>query len=116
MSAVSGGGSVGEWGSWARPAGFCVHYIDLRCSEVLFAGDEEKLKDRNGRLPLDVDESMLHAAGAEYFEVVQNNGEVLFVPSGWHHQVWNLVSCSVIFVNENENGEKWENNEFVNEN
>ena len=23
---------------------------------------------------------------------------------------------SVIFVNENENGEKWENNEFVNEN
>ena len=27
-----------------------------------------------------------------------------------------LVKCSVIFVNENENGEKRENNEFVNEN
>ena len=27
-----------------------------------------------------------------------------------------FVCCSVIFVNENENGEKWENNEFVNEN
>ena len=26
------------------------------------------------------------------------------------------LQSSVIFVNENENGEKWENNEFVNEN
>ena len=55
-------------------------------------GDEEKLKDRNGQLPFDVDESMLRTAGAKYFEVVQNCGEVLFVPSGWHHQVYNLVS------------------------
>jgi len=55
-------------------------------------GDEEKLKDRNGHLPFDVDESMLCAAGVKYFEVVQNRGEVLFVPSGWHHQVYNLVS------------------------
>ena len=63
-------------------------------SPVFFgiAGDEEKLKDRSGRLPFDVDESMLHAAGAKYFEVVQNRGEVLFVPSGWHHQVYNMVS------------------------
>jgi len=59
---------------------------------LLLAGDEEKLKDRNGHLPFDVDESMLHAAGAKYYEVVQNRGEVLFVPSGWHHQVYNLVS------------------------
>jgi len=59
---------------------------------VLVIGDEEKLKERNGHLPFDVDESMLHNAGAKYFEVVQNPGEVLFVPSGWHHQVFNLVS------------------------
>lgn len=25
-------------------------------------------------------------------EVVQNAGEVIFVPSGWHHEVYNLVS------------------------
>ncbi len=25
------------------------------------------------------------------FEVIQNSGEVLFVPSGWYHQVHNLV-------------------------
>ena len=27
-----------------------------------------------------------------------------------------IVACSVIFTNENENGEKQENNEFVNKN
>ena len=39
---------------------------------------------------------------------------------GWEKNKLNLTSsnhrCSVIFVNENENGEKRENNEFVNEN
>jgi len=68
--------------------------VPIKCSVlvILMIGDEEKLKDRNGRLPFDVDEMMLGAAGAKYFEVVQNRGEVLFVPSGWHHQVYNLVS------------------------
>jgi len=56
------------------------------------AGDEEKLRDRNGHLPFDVNETMLRAAGVKYFEVMQNSGEVLFVPSGWHHQVYNMVS------------------------
>jgi len=60
----------------------------------MMTGDEVKLKDRNGHLPFDVDETMLRAAGAKYFVVEQNRGEVLFVPSGWHHQVWNLVSLA----------------------
>jgi len=58
---------------------------------LLMTGDEEKLKDRNGRLPFDVDDTMLRAAGVKYFDVTQNRGEVLFVPSVWHHQVHNLV-------------------------
>jgi len=58
---------------------------------LLVTGDEDKLKDRNGYLPFDVDESMLRDAGVKYFEVMQNRGEVLFVPSGWHHQVHNMV-------------------------
>jgi len=67
---------------------------------ILVTGDEEKLKDRNNQLPFDVDESMLRAAGVKYFEVMQNRGEVLFVPSGWHHQVYNMVRlrcCSAAY-------------------
>ncbi|XP_043221833.1 2-oxoglutarate and iron-dependent oxygenase JMJD4-like isoform X2 [Amphibalanus amphitrite] len=30
------------------------------------------------------------ADGVRYFDVRQEAGEVMFVPSGWHHQVWNL--------------------------
>ena len=26
-------------------------------------------------------------------EVIQDGGETIFVPSQWHHQVYNLVSC-----------------------
>lgn len=70
----------------------------MHCSEgkimlvLLMEGDEEKLKDQNGHMSFEVDESVLHSVGAKFFEVVQKCGEVLFVPSGWHHQVWNLVS------------------------
>ncbi|XP_037068214.1 2-oxoglutarate and iron-dependent oxygenase JMJD4-like isoform X3 [Pollicipes pollicipes] len=28
--------------------------------------------------------------GVRYFDVIQEAGEVMFVPSDWHHQVWNL--------------------------
>ena len=34
----------------------------------------------------------------------------------WRYYVFRVVCTSVIFVNENENVEKGENNEFVNEN
>ena len=34
-----------------------------------------------------------------HFEVIQGSGEVIFVPSSWHHQVWNLEDT--ISVNHN---------------
>ena len=63
-------------------------------------GEEKHLKDKLGNLAYDVTSSELHD-GKKYpdyekacqpFEVVQEAGEVIFVPSGWHHQVFNLVS------------------------
>ncbi|CAG7825696.1 unnamed protein product, partial [Allacma fusca] len=34
----------------------------------------------------------------DYYEVIQQAGEVIFIPSGWHHVVWNLVRhlCDVV--------------------
>ena len=35
-------------------------------------------------------QALTSAGGVRYFDVLQEAGEVMFVPSGWHHQVWNL--------------------------
>ena len=64
------------------------------------AGQEIKLKDPLGNLPYDVeavDERKLDSASK--FEIIQNTGETVFVPSGWHHQVYNMVDT--ISINHN---------------
>ncbi|XP_021107797.1 jmjC domain-containing protein 4 isoform X9 [Heterocephalus glaber] len=61
-------------------------------------GQEEALRDNHGTLPYDVTSSTLmdthlhptHLPSSPALEVVQEAGEMLFVPSGWHHQVHNL--------------------------
>lgn len=56
-------------------------------------GEELKLKAVLGvtTLPRDLGEIDLPAMEITYYDLVQNAGEIVFVPSGWHHQVWNLV-------------------------
>ncbi|MBZ3882538.1 JmjC domain-containing protein 4 [Sciurus carolinensis] len=61
-------------------------------------GQEEALRDCRGGLPYDVTspallDARLHPTlqhSSPPLEVTQEAGEVVFVPSGWHHQVHNL--------------------------
>lgn len=59
-------------------------------------GEENKLKDKFGNLLYDVTNSL---NSVKHFEVIQKAGEAVFVPSNWHHQVWNLEDT--ISVNHN---------------
>lgn len=65
---------------------------------VLFPpGEEEKLKDRLGNLPLVFEAEKYQ--NIKYCEITQEAGDALFVPSGWHHQVMN--EAQTISVNHN---------------
>lgn len=59
-------------------------------------GLENKLKDSLNNLPYDIG-NIPEVEG--YYEVIQGPGDAIFVPSGWHHQVWNLEDT--ISVNHN---------------
>ncbi|XP_018326835.2 jmjC domain-containing protein 4, partial [Agrilus planipennis] len=59
-------------------------------------GNEEKLKDSLGNLPYDVSDLKDEIA---YYEIIQSSGDVVFVPSGWYHQVWNIEDT--VSVNHN---------------
>ncbi|XP_031626328.1 2-oxoglutarate and iron-dependent oxygenase JMJD4 homolog [Contarinia nasturtii] len=65
--------------------------------------EEDKLRDNLGNLPFDIDEekyqNLIHEKNVRSFEVIQRAGQTVFVPSGWHHQVWNLEDT--ISVNHN---------------
>ncbi|XP_036080333.1 2-oxoglutarate and iron-dependent oxygenase JMJD4 isoform X2 [Rousettus aegyptiacus] len=66
-------------------------------------GQEEALRDCYGGLPYDVTTPALldnhlhpkHQPCSPPLEVTQEAGEMVFVPSGWHHQVHNLELCAV---------------------
>lgn len=59
-------------------------------------GTENKLRDDLGNLPYDITNETHWKKGTE---IIQNVGEAVFVPSGWHHQVWNLADT--ISINHN---------------
>jgi len=75
--------------------------------------EEDHLRDRYGQLPYDVilelnshnltndhmKYKMHDSEKLKCFDVIQEAGEIIFVPSGWHHQVWNLEDT--ISINHN---------------
>nr|XP_021191267.2 2-oxoglutarate and iron-dependent oxygenase JMJD4 [Helicoverpa armigera] len=85
---------IGPKGSWTplHEDVYCSYSWSVnilgRKKWILFPpGEEEKLKDKFGNLPLLFDPEKYH--NVKYFEIVQEKGDALFVPSGWHHQVFN---------------------------
>ena len=60
---------------------------------LLPAGQEELLNTKLGltSMPTDLSCIDLESTGIQFADVIQEAGQTLFVPSGWHHQVWNLV-------------------------
>lgn len=72
--------------------------------------EEDHLRDLYGQLAYDaVSEElndhtkykMYDSKKLKCFNVIQEAGEIMFVPSGWHHQVWNLVNSCRILQKEN---------------
>ncbi|KAJ8272969.1 hypothetical protein GJAV_G00095650 [Gymnothorax javanicus] len=70
-------------------------------------GQEEYLRDCHGNLIYDVTAPVLQDKGqyphygkaCQPLEIIQESGEIIFVPSGWHHQVYNLEDT--ISINHN---------------
>lgn len=70
-------------------------------------GQEEYLRDCHGNLIYDVTAPVLQDKGqyphyekaCQPLEIIQEAGEIIFVPSGWHHQVYNLEDT--ISINHN---------------
>ena len=77
----------------------------LVTSRFTCTGEEEQLKDRFGNVIYDVTSSELEDKSRypnytkhsdRRLEIIQEQGQIIFVPSGWYHQVYNLVR----FLNE----------------
>lgn len=74
-----------------------VNIIGKKKWILLPPGEEAKLKDSFGNLPLLFDPNV--HKNVKYFEIIQEKGDGIFVPSGWHHQVFNTLDT--ISINHN---------------
>ncbi|CAH8446198.1 unnamed protein product [Schistosoma bovis] len=62
-------------------------------------GEERKLLSSNGQIPFDIRSIIKDRTDVKYYLVDQYSGQVVFVPSGWYHQVINMTDC--ISINHN---------------
>uniref|UniRef100_A0A336K565 Jumonji domain-containing protein 4 n=1 Tax=Culicoides sonorensis TaxID=179676 RepID=A0A336K565_CULSO len=62
-------------------------------------GEENKLKDVYGNLPFTIDIEMLTKYNVKHFVIIQETGNAIFVPSNWHHQVYNELDT--VSINHN---------------
>nr|KAF6480479.1 jumonji domain containing 4 [Molossus molossus] len=105
---------MGPTGSWSpfhadifRSFSWSVNICGRKKWFFFPPGQEEALRDCHGGLPYDVTapsflDSHLHPVHEHCsppLEVMQEAGEMVFVPSGWHHQVHNLEDT--ISINHN---------------
>ena len=63
-------------------------------------GQENYFRNLDGNLFYDISSKVLdnnsnnnlnEQISPKCIEIIQEAGQIVFVPSGWHHQVWNLV-------------------------
>ncbi|XP_023247749.1 jmjC domain-containing protein 4-like [Copidosoma floridanum] len=66
-------------------------------------GQENHLRSKKGELPYNITSEELNNASKhkslKCYDIIQESGQIIFVPSGWHHQVWNLEDT--ISINHN---------------
>nr|XP_004611686.1 unnamed protein product [Sorex araneus] len=116
---------MGPTGSWSpfhadifRSFSWSVNICGRKKWIFFPPGQEEALRDCHGGLPYDVTSPTLldnrlyprHEHCSPPLEVTQEVGEMVFVPSGWHHQVHNLdntISINHNWVNGCNLGHMW---------
>ncbi|XP_055951203.1 2-oxoglutarate and iron-dependent oxygenase JMJD4-like isoform X2 [Argiope bruennichi] len=93
------------YGSYSWSANICG-----RKRWLLFPpGQEECLKDDKKQLPYFLTDSDLLKLSVVYLDVIQEPEEIIFVPSGWYHQVINMEdtisinhnwfnSCNILYI------------------
>ncbi|XP_054716685.1 2-oxoglutarate and iron-dependent oxygenase JMJD4-like isoform X2 [Uloborus diversus] len=62
-------------------------------------GTEKLLQNEFKQLIYNVELTDIIEKKVQHLDVIQETGEIIFVPSGWHHQVWNLEDT--ISINHN---------------
>ncbi|KAJ1528812.1 hypothetical protein ONE63_007189 [Megalurothrips usitatus] len=105
---------IGPKGSWTpfhadvfSSYSWSVNVIGRKRWILFPPGEQIHLKDKFGNLAYDILSDDVHDKSlyplcdkpGKFYDIIQEPGEAIFVPSGWHHQVWNLEDT--ISINHN---------------
>lgn len=95
---------IGPQGSWTplhsdvySSFSWSVNITGLKKWIFFPPGEEEKFRDVLGNLPLSFNAESFE--NVKYSVIYQKKGEAIFVPSGWHHEVYNVEDT--ISINHN---------------